>query len=137
MTSYERPESEKTGIEVYNLAHPKPVKWNMIMSTISSKLLLSQSATISYSEWLEKLRELPKANTGGNIGALTLLPFFESVEVNMTEGSKEGAVGVTMALERAKQASKTLAGDDLVLPRLSDVDVESWIGYWRKAGLLK
>jgi hypothetical protein len=55
----------------------------------------------------------------------------------MTEGSKEGAVGVTMALERAKQASKTLAGDDLVLPRLSDVDVESWIGYWRKAGLLK
>jgi hypothetical protein len=136
MTSHERQDAAKTGVEVYNLAHPKPVKWNMIMSTISSKLSLPQSTPIAYSAWLEKLRELPEAKIGGNIGALTLLPFFESVAGNMTEGAKEGAIGVTMALERAKQASKTLAGDDSVLPPLSEVDVESWIGYWRKAGLL-
>jgi hypothetical protein len=136
MTSHERPDAEKTGVDVYNLAHPKPVRWNMIMSTISSKLHLPQSTPISYSAWLEKLRELGKANTSGNIGALTLFPFFESVAGNMTEGAKEGAVGVTMALQKAKQASKTLAGDDSVLPPLSEVDVESWIGYWRRAGLL-
>jgi hypothetical protein len=136
MTSHERPDAEKTGVDVYNLAHPKPVRWNMIMSTISSKLHLPQSTPISYSAWLEKLRELGKADTSGNIGALTLFPFFESVAGNMTEGAKEGAVGVTMALQKAKQASKTLAGDDSVLPPLSEVDVESWIGYWRRAGLL-
>jgi hypothetical protein len=136
MTSHERQDAAKTGVEVYNLAHPKPVKWNMIMSTISSKLSLPQSTPISYAAWLEKLRKLPKAKTGGNIGALTLLPFFESIVEIMTDGAKEGAVGVTMALERAKQASKTLAGDDSILPPLSEVDVESWIGYWRKAGLL-
>jgi hypothetical protein len=136
MTSHERQDAAKTGVEVYNLAHPKPVKWNMIMSAISSKLSLPQSTPISYSAWLEKLRELPKAKTGSNIGALILLPFFESVAGNMTEGAKEVAVGITMALKRAKQVSKTLAGDDSVLPPLSEVDVESWIGYWRKAGLL-
>ena len=104
MTNHEHQGATKTGVEVYNLAHPKPVKWNMIMSTISSKLSLPQSTPISYSAWLGKLRELPKAKTGGNIGALTLLPFFESFAENMTEGAKEGAVGVTMALERAKRA---------------------------------
>jgi hypothetical protein len=136
LTSHKREDPAKIGVEVYNLAHPKPVKWNMIMSTISSKLSLPQSTPISYVAWLEKLRKLPKAKTGGNIGTLTLLPFFESIVEIMTDGVKEGAVSVTMALERAKQASKTLAGDDSILPPLSEVDMESWIGYWRKAGLL-
>ena len=147
MTTYERPdsESEKTEIQVYNLAHPKSVKWNTIMSTISSKLSLAQSSPIPYSAWLEKVRALRQDNGtstiasgkgSGNIGALTLLPFFESVKGNMTDGAKEGAIGVTMALSKAKQASRTLSGDDLVLPRLGEEDVESWVGYWKKAGLL-
>jgi hypothetical protein len=141
MTIYERPDSERTGIQVYNLAHPKPVKWNTIMSIISSKLSLSRSSPIPYSAWLEKVRALHQNNgtsaTGkGHIGALTLLPFFESITINMTDGAKEGAVGVTMALSRAKQASSTLSGDDSILPQLGEKDVKSWIGYWRKAGLL-
>jgi hypothetical protein len=144
MTSYERPDSE-CKIQVYNLAHPKPVKWNTIMSTISSKLSLPQSSPIPYSAWLEKVRALRQDNrTGttasdngnGNIGVLTLLPFFESVKGHMTDGAKEGAIGVTMALSKAKQASRTLSGDDLVLPQLGEEDMENWIGYWKKAGLL-
>jgi hypothetical protein len=120
-----------------HVAHPRPVEFNMIMSTIASELSLS---LVSYANWIEKVEQLEgySGDYKGNVGvsALRLLPFFQAVLHTPQSGPKTEAIsGVSLDLSRACAISTTLG--DPELPQISVKDVEAWIKYWRSVRMLQ
>jgi hypothetical protein len=120
-----------------HVAHPRPVEFNMIMSTIGSELSLP---LVSYASWIEKVEQFQRGSGDDkgieNISALRLLPFFQGVLHIPQSGARMEAIsGVSLDLSKACTVSTTLG--DPELPQISVNDVVAWIKYWRSAHMLK
>jgi hypothetical protein len=124
---------------VLHLVHPRPVPWTMVVKHVSERFHVP---LVPYTEWLralendlsdpsktevEHMRENP---------ALRLLPFYQSVGAAVNVQEKHAgyeAAGIPMLdVQNAKAVSPALR--DLAPLELADVD--RWLGYWKRVGLL-
>ena len=114
---------------VLHLAHPRPVAWNTILSTVSHALDLP---LVPYSEWIQTLKKSREGLSAQQETdayqanpALKLLDFFTSANVN----ALGEALGVpNMDLTKAVKAAPALSEDNL--PQLNEVNVSRWLAYW-------
>lgn len=122
---------EMSGSEesVLHIVHPKTVEWRFLVDSISSILSLE---VIPYAAWIAKMQEHVRTRVDTlegsskeqleEIPGLSLLDFFSSLgDEPVLETTK--AVQVSSSLNSAE--------------RLQASDVEKWINYWKKCGLIK
>lgn len=122
---------EMSGSEesVLHIVHPKPVEWRFLVDSISSILSLE---VIPYAAWIAKMQEHVRTRVDTlegsskeqleEIPGLSLLDFFS--------GLGDEPVLETM---KAVQVSPSLNSAE----RLQASDVEKWIDYWKKCGLIQ
>lgn len=118
---------EMSGSEesVLHIVHPKPVEWRFLVDSISNILSLE---VIPYAAWVARMQEYVRMRVDSlegsskEIPGLSLLDFFSGLgDEPVLETTK--AVGVSSSLDSAE--------------RLQASDVEKWISYWKKCGLLQ
>jgi hypothetical protein len=129
--------ASQSSVQVMHVAHPRPVQFNMIVSTIGSELSLS---LVSYASWFEQVEQLQRDSGDDkrnmNISALRLLPFFQGILHTSQSGAKMEAIsGVFLDLSKACVLSTTLGEPEL--PQISVNDVVAWIKYWRSVHILQ
>ncbi|KAF8154617.1 hypothetical protein B0H34DRAFT_783775 [Crassisporium funariophilum] len=122
-----------------NLAHPRPAAARDIFSALSCALAVP---LVTFSEWLSRLDASRQEDSNNAVAAaienpaLVLFDFFRSMQrpVQMAGLDKE-AFGFP-----SPASDKALAAAPLSLrtaPQLSELDVASWIRYWRQMGFLR
>lgn len=109
---------------VLHLVHPYPVSWDVISQTASQLLNVP---IIPYKDWVSKLQAAAQADgeAAKHNPAIKLLEFFEH---DLGESSS-----IVIATDKAVQVSPTLKG----MKKLGREDVELWMAYWKKVGLLQ
>lgn len=88
---------------------------------------------VAYDEWVNKLGDQLKSLTKEdleNTPALKLLDAFREVKLDL--GADTEAMLPKVSMSTALAESPVLAD----VPELSSESVSSWIGYWRRLGLL-
>nr|WGM49229.1 carboxylic acid reductase [Boreostereum vibrans] len=110
---------------VLHLVHPYTVSWDVISHTAAEVLGVP---IIPYKEWVSRLHTAAQSANGEaarHNPAIKLLEFFER---DMGESS-DGIIST----DKAVQVSPSLKG----LTKLDRKDVELWMAYWKKVGLLQ
>lgn len=110
---------------VLHLVHPYTVSWDVISRAASETL---DVPIISYKEWVSKLQAAAQGaneEVARHNPAIKLLEFFEQ---EMGEVSD-----VVISTDKAVQVSQALKG----IKKLQRKDVEMWMAYWKKVGLLQ
>lgn len=111
---------------VLHLVHPYTVPWTVISETASKVL---EVPIIPYNEWLSRLQDAVRNSSNDSDApkhnpALKLIDFYENdlVEVSPLSIATDKAVKVSRSLREAK--------------KMDTQEVNRWIGYWKKVGLL-
>lgn len=104
-----------------HLIHPYPVRWSSLVNVFSTELGIK---VVPYQDWLAKLLE--ERELAGN----HLVPFFRGVSTDSPENRE--AFGMANA-ERTWVSSAILREH---IGIIGEMDVKSWLGYWRKIGVL-
>lgn len=123
-----------------HLVHPRPVAWRTLATAVAAALNV---ALVPYTVWLGKLEQYAAQSLSGvaaasapvirSLRALHLLPMYRGMGEKVGRGRR--ALGMAdMDVVRATAASATLADADL--RQLGAADVQAWLAYWRKVGLL-
>ncbi|GJJ12703.1 putative NRPS-like protein biosynthetic cluster [Clathrus columnatus] len=116
-----------------NLVHSTPITWNDMMKWVSEELELP---TISYSEWLRRLEDVPRTlELLVDNPALHLLEFYRTAITPAGEKEKETdlqrheAMGIVSC-----ETTNTIVNAPSLhldqLSRLSRDDIRRWIKYW-------
>lgn len=117
---------DATGI--LHLVHPRPIPWRNVFKVFSSRLGVP---IVPYNEWLERLVALGEADAEGGrlVPALRLLEFYKSLGEG---GFRSMSQMENISISKAREASVTLSNMDA----LNEADVEKWLAYWKRAGVL-
>ncbi|TCD65683.1 putative NRPS-like protein biosynthetic cluster [Steccherinum ochraceum] len=115
---------------VLHLAHPRPVSFSTIISSVAQALDLP---LVPFADWLARLRtsgeelsaqsevEMMKISP-----ALRLLPFFSRADTRSGLRETMGLRGMDMS--RALEVAQSLSENNL--PQLNDTNVSGWLSYW-------
>ncbi|KZV99470.1 acetyl-CoA synthetase-like protein [Exidia glandulosa HHB12029] len=117
---------DATGI--LHLVHPRPTPWRSVFKVFSRQLGVP---IVPYNEWLERLVALGEADAEGGrlVPALRLLEFYKSLGEG---GFRSMSQMENISISKAREASVTLSNMDA----LNEADVEKWLAYWKRAGVL-
>jgi hypothetical protein len=124
---------------VMHLAHPSPAPWSSVVGHAAKQLGVP---LVPYADWLQALEDDIKDASKTEVQhmrenpALRLLGFYREIGtitfINERRAGYE-AMGVTMMdMEKAKNVAPSLRS----LTPLKSEDVDRWLGYWRRVGLL-
>jgi thioester reductase-like protein len=116
---------------VLHLAHPHPVSWTSIITTIAQALDVS---LVPYDEWLLAMEESLKNTSKSQVAlmrenpALRLLPFFQRSRPSGEAVPGREAMGLPhMELANAMEIAHSLKD----IRRLDAEDVRRWMVYWK------
>ncbi|KAJ7635327.1 hypothetical protein FB45DRAFT_1057185 [Roridomyces roridus] len=109
-----------------HLVNPKPVPWSTLASMIARNL---DVPLVPYEKWLSRVEAAGEALEG--FRAPRLLSTFRAFQ--NSEGQTDAFGFAKLDIANALDASETLQSGKC---QLGEKDVESWLGYWRSAGLL-
>ena len=124
--------------QLTHLLHPKPVQWRDIIQPLADKLNVP---IVDASIWLARL-EAAKENAPSvkEQPAFQLIDFYRVSLAEKTQGAdtvaNEEALGggSTLTVKNILQASQTLG--DPELEALGGTDVDKWLLYWKRIGVL-
>ncbi|KAL0581415.1 hypothetical protein V5O48_000569, partial [Marasmius crinis-equi] len=125
-------------VKFINLVHPHPVPAAPIMERLGDLLGLP---LVRYSEWLNALESSattsssvhhPSSSSSLSNPAISLLHFYRSARLPSAADSE--AFGFTAMKTNNAVETVPWLND---LERLSQQDVDHWVEYWRKVGLLR
>ncbi|EIN05406.1 acetyl-CoA synthetase-like protein [Punctularia strigosozonata HHB-11173 SS5] len=124
---------------VLHLAHPHPAPWSQIIGHAAKRLGVP---LVSYADWVQALEADLKSASKSEVEhmrenpALRLLPFFQTVGksplISEDHPGFEAMAITLMDMEKAKSVSPLLR----TLPSLGPEDVDRWLAYWSRVGLL-
>jgi hypothetical protein len=124
---------------VMHLAHPNPTPWSSVVGHAAKQLGVP---LVPYGDWLQALEVDIKDGSKTEVQhmrenpALRLLGFFREIStIPFISEGRPGyeAMGVTMMdMEKAKSVAPSLRS----LAPLDCEDMDRWLGYWRRVGLL-
>ncbi|PBK91716.1 hypothetical protein ARMGADRAFT_1166511 [Armillaria gallica] len=121
-------------VGTFHVVHPRPVEWGVVMRLAASKMNVP---VVAYEEWIRRL----ETDMGVNVPsmqenpALRLLDFFrQGTSSSSSVATDSMGLLVKVAMDRSLAVSSTLR--DKNLRRLGEDDVDRWIGFWKKEGLL-
>ncbi|KAF9042789.1 acetyl-CoA synthetase-like protein [Hymenopellis radicata] len=113
-----------------NLAHPDPVPAVSVFQALADALRVP---LVDYAEWLVALEASMRAGAGRSLTCMSLLDFYRTAYRPPGHGSAE-AFGMARAdTARAREAAPVMHRS---IARLGPEDVDSWVRYWRRIGLL-
>ncbi|KAJ7045268.1 male sterility protein-domain-containing protein [Mycena alexandri] len=116
--SYIRGSSAEKPSFAINLVHPRPVAWDVVISSMAGELPL-----IPFVNWVQQLQVRSVGATVKdieNIPAIKLLGFFKTMS--------DGAANVEFSTAKAQATSESMR----LLKPLSEEDVQRWMNYWRE-----
>ncbi|KAK0444273.1 uncharacterized protein EV420DRAFT_1277509 [Desarmillaria tabescens] len=125
-------EVRHSGEPYMNMGHPNPMDALEMFRMVSEELGVPM---VPYPEWLAALEaSVRSGETASHIPSLAMMEFYRSAYRPL--GSQNcDAVGITLGeSERAMFASSSMRG--LVGKTVGKEDVDLWMRYWRKVGLL-
>ncbi|KAK0463970.1 uncharacterized protein EV420DRAFT_1638889 [Desarmillaria tabescens] len=102
-----------------HLVNPKPVLWQDIASIISAEL---DVMLVPYTQWLDELEK--SSLSAAVLPAIHILPYYRHNAKTANLKNREA-----FGLPR-------IAVQDMAFPQIGREDVERWLAYWRRAGLL-
>ncbi|ESK89266.1 hypothetical protein Moror_5151 [Moniliophthora roreri MCA 2997] len=121
-----------------NLVHPRPVRASFMMERLSELLGLP---LVRYSEWLNALESsasttssTPSSYSLSN-PAISLLHFYRSARGRLSTEVEGEAFGFTAM--RTSKAVETVPWLMTDMPQVGQEDVDRWVAYWRRIGLLR
>ncbi|KAK7050038.1 hypothetical protein VNI00_005470 [Paramarasmius palmivorus] len=120
-----------------NLVHPRPIRASLMMEHLSKELGLP---LVRYSEWLNALESsaanAPPAPSSYSLSnpAISLLHFYRNARGRLNTEVEGEAFGFTaMKTDTAVETVPWLTS----MPQVGPKDVDGWVAYWRKIGLLR
>ncbi|GJJ05919.1 putative NRPS-like protein biosynthetic cluster [Clathrus columnatus] len=128
-------------INFAHLVHPRPINWTELIHSISDEL---QLPIISFSDWVNQLKDLPKTEEMFHkTHALHLIEFYKAAipppngsAADSSSFSYRHEVMGLPTFEMSKTANAVEALNEVNLPSITREDVIKWIGYWRARGVL-
>ncbi|KAL9595942.1 MAG: hypothetical protein Q9219_006133 [cf. Caloplaca sp. 3 TL-2023] len=124
-------QSKPKGARVYNLVHPRPIRWDTLIKTIQTYLGNHRDVKIvPLRDWVEALRRMDEEESNPR-GAVSrpelgiLSSFLEEFVGEDGEGGRQGCL--SFETKNGVEASRTMAG-------LQPVDAEwikRWVEQWR------
>lgn len=119
-----------------HLVHPKPVTYSSIIQLIAKEL---DVPLVPYPIWVSKLNDALQASSGSvqsakSNPAFKLIEFYRGVKEVPNE-DQEAFVMTRLETGQTIKASKTLG--DPEIPRVGQEDVERWLEYWQRKGVLE
>ncbi|KAJ7865231.1 putative aminoadipate reductase [Mycena leptocephala] len=103
-----------------NLVHPRPVSWDLVMSTMAGA---AQLPLIPFADWVQNLEDRSARATAEDIDkipGIKLLDFFKAAVA--------GAGNIEFSTSRAQALSESMK----LLNPLSGEEAKKWMQYWRK-----
>ncbi|KAF7340995.1 Acetyl-CoA synthetase-like protein [Mycena sanguinolenta] len=103
-----------------NLVHPRPISWDLVMSTMANT---AQLPLIPLADWVRQLQDRSSGVTAEDISDLPgimLLDFFKK-----TAGEGRG-------IEFSTAKAQALSDSMELLKPLNEDDVKQWMQYWRE-----
>ncbi|KAJ7144760.1 putative aminoadipate reductase [Mycena crocata] len=104
-----------------NLVHPRPVRWDVVMSSMAN---IAQLRLVPFADWVQKLQALSTNATAEDMEAIPgikLLDFFSDANMN-------GAGNIEFSTLKAQTTSASIK----FLKPLKEEDVQQWMSYWRQ-----
>ncbi|KAF8904606.1 hypothetical protein CPB85DRAFT_967094 [Mucidula mucida] len=112
-----------------NLAHPDPVPAVAVFQALADKL---QVPLVGYAEWLMTLEASMRA--GRSLTSMSLLDFYRTAYRPPSGDVSSEAFGMARADTACAREAAPLVHSSIA--RLGPGDVDSWVRYWRRIGLL-
>jgi len=130
-------EFRHSSFQIVHLAHPKPVDWSIVFKRIATSLNVK---LVPYSEWLTaletRLQTAPsEVEEAKHNPAVLLLDTFSKYRGAQTPGREAMGV-VKLDLRKAREAARFVF-DDANLSQIGVQDVDRWLEYWQRIGLLR
>ncbi|KAJ8093219.1 putative NRPS-like protein biosynthetic cluster [Marasmius tenuissimus] len=119
--------------EVLHLLHPNPVSWSTFARSLSKRL---NASVVPYSDWCQMLEQLargPDASTL-NLNAFVLLDFFRIISTQNDRRDTEAFGMPLLDMEKALGRCRSLKTSGT--QALGEEDVQLWVDYWQKEGVL-
>ncbi len=116
---------------ILHIAHPKPVSWTAILTTIAADLGVD---LVPYSSWLSALERAYPAGDTPDVDklrenpALRLIDHFRTIEVGY---GREPLGGVKMDVSKALREASALD-----MPQMTSEWAHRWMFAWKKCGFL-
>ena len=131
--------SSSDGATFLHLAHPNPVHINTIMRPVASLLGVP---VVPYKDWLGKieqaLRDSVQADSSDSVvrenPVFKLIEFYRAA-ADMKDPTAEAFIGAKVSVKQTVRVCQTLGSEKLEC--LSAKDVELWLGYWQKKGVIQ
>ncbi|KAJ6457360.1 putative aminoadipate reductase [Mycena sanguinolenta] len=103
-----------------NLVHPRPIPWNLVMSTMANT---AQLPLIPFTDWVQQLQDRSLGATAEEIADLPGIMLLDFLKATASEGG-----GVEFCTAKAQALSDSMKS----LKPLNEDDVKQWMQYWRK-----
>ncbi|KAF7340997.1 Acetyl-CoA synthetase-like protein [Mycena sanguinolenta] len=107
-----------------NLVHPRPISWDLVMSTMANT---AQLPLIPFADWVQQLQDRSSGATAADVADLPgimLLDFFKKT------ASGEG--GIEFSTTKAQALSDSMKS----LKPLNEDDMKQWMQYWRETNFI-
>ncbi|KAJ7236044.1 hypothetical protein B0H12DRAFT_1256714 [Mycena haematopus] len=111
--------SEKPPFAI-NLVHPRPISWDLVMTTMAST---AQLPLIPFADWVQQLQDRSTQATAediANIPGIKLLDFFKATAT--------GRGSIEFSTVKAQELSDSMK----LLKPVNEYDVKQWMQYWRE-----
>ncbi|KAJ6457255.1 putative aminoadipate reductase [Mycena sanguinolenta] len=103
-----------------NLVHPRPIPWDLVMSTMAST---AQLPLIPFTDWVQQLQDRSSGATAEDIADLPGIMLLDFLKATANEGG-----GIEFSTAKAQALSDSMK----LLKPLNEDDVKQWMQYWRK-----
>ncbi|KAJ7153064.1 putative aminoadipate reductase [Mycena crocata] len=128
----------KSTYSVFNVVHPKPVSWNLLMGTMRDIILAQKKVSaelrlVPFSEWFAALEFASKCAPADYIPGIKLLDFFHSLAKASAEGAGSSEFGgIDFSTEKIQAISSAVKNAQAI----SEEHVAAWIRYWIASGFI-
>ncbi|KAJ6483120.1 putative aminoadipate reductase [Mycena sanguinolenta] len=123
---------------MYNLVHPRPVSWNLIMNALrdsiaKQKKCNSEFQFVPFSEWISKLQSAAETADAKGLPGLRLVGFFDYLDKASATSMKDSEFGgINFSTDKIRAIGSTVQ----MMEPIGVGHVDRWVDYWVKAGFI-
>ncbi|KAF7340994.1 Acetyl-CoA synthetase-like protein [Mycena sanguinolenta] len=103
-----------------NLVHPRPITWDLVMSTMANTV---QLPLIPFPHWVQQLEDRSSGATTEDIADLPGIMLLDFFKKTVSEGG-----GIEFSTAKAQALSDSMR----LLKPVNEDDVKQWMQYWRE-----
>lgn len=118
--------SPSSSSSIYHVENPARQPWSEVISLLSAELKIPSSNVVPYQEWLNRVRDFPRARDADN-PAKKVMQFLENEFLRMACG------GLVLGTEKAVRTSETLRRAEPVQVDL----IKNYVRMWKTMGFLQ